>query len=54
MHKAVWCDEDLQLAEILNQNGREDELNTILGYAMVTIDNRHNTCTRGVIGCIKV
>ena len=29
----------MKLADIGTKNGREDELNTILGYAMVRLEN---------------
>ena len=54
MHKIVWCEGGLQLADIRTKNVREDQLNTILVYTMVIIDNWQNTCTRGVIWDIRV
>ena len=42
------------MADIGTKNVREDELTPILGYDMVIIDNLQNTCTRGVIGYIRV
>ena len=38
-HKTVWCKGGLQLAYIGTKNFREYELNTILGYIMVRLDN---------------
>ena len=38
----------LQLSDIETKNGRKDELNTRLGYAMVRLENRKNDFTRGV------
>ena len=38
-HKPVWCEGGLQLVDIGTKNVRDDELNYILGYAMVIIDN---------------
>ena len=49
MHKIVWCEGGLKLADIRTKNVTEDQLNTILVYTMVIIDNLWNTCTRGVI-----
>ena len=39
MHKKVWCEGGLQLSDMGTKNFRGDELNPILGYAMVTIGN---------------
>ena len=39
MHKIVWCDGGLKLAEIEGKSVREDLLNTRLGYTMVLLDN---------------
>ena len=50
LHKKVWCEEGLQLAEIWTDNIREYGLNNKLRYYMVRLYNRKNTCTRGVIG----
>ena len=36
------------------KNFREDELNPRLVYAMKRLENRHNTCTRGMIGYRRV
>ena len=38
-HKTVWCEVRLQMAYIRTNNVKEDELNTILGYAMVILKN---------------
>ena len=38
LHKTVWCEKGLQLADIGTNNGREDELNTGLEYTMVIFD----------------
>ena len=48
LHKIVWCEGGLELADIGTNNVREDKLNTRFGYAMVRIDNLQNTCQRGV------
>ena len=37
-HKTVWCEADLQLADIGTKNVREDELKPQLEYAMVKVD----------------
>ena len=50
LQKTVWCEGGLESADIGNNNGREDEFNAILGYAMVRLGNLHNTCTRVLIG----
>ena len=50
MHKKVWCEGDIQLADIGTKNVREFLLNPILRYVMVSLDNLQKTCTRGVIG----
>ena len=39
----MWCEGGLQLADIGTRNVREDKLNNILGYAVVRLDNLHNT-----------
>ena len=52
-HKKVWHKGGIQLAEIAANNVREDELNPRLGYAMVRIENWHNTCLREVTGYIR-
>ena len=49
MHKTVWCEGGLKLSDIVTKNGREYELNTILGYIMVRLDNWNKKFTRGVI-----
>ena len=46
----MWCEGDLHLADIRTKNVRLDELNPILGYAVVRLYNLHNTCQREVIG----
>ena len=43
-HKTIWSEGGLKLAFTETKNVREDKLNPILGYDMVTIDNKHNTC----------
>ena len=48
-HKKVWYEGGLQPADIGTNNGRGDRLNPRLGYAMVRLDNWHNTCTIGLI-----
>ena len=35
----MWCEGGLQLTDIGTKNGREDELNTILGHVMLRLDN---------------
>ena len=44
----------MQLEYIGTNNGREDELNTRLGYSIVRLDNLQNTRTIGVIRYIRV
>ena len=39
MNKTVWCEVDLLLSDIITKNVRDDELNNILGYDMVRLDN---------------
>ena len=39
IHKTVWCEGDIQLAEIGTNNIREDEFNPRLVYTMVILDN---------------
>ena len=39
----------LKLESIGTKNVREDDLNPILGYTMVSLENLHITCTRWVI-----
>ena len=50
LHKPVWCEGGLELADIGTNKVRGDELNNTLGYDRVRIDNWQNICTRGVIG----
>ena len=50
----VWCEGGLQLSDIVTKNNSEDELNHILGYAMIRQDNLQNTCQRRVTGCRRV
>ena len=38
-YKTLWCEGGLQLADIGIKNVMEDELNTILGYDMVRLQN---------------
>ena len=38
LHKKVWCEGGLKMEDIRNKNVMEDELNNILGYAMVILD----------------
>ena len=38
-YKTVWCEGGMQLAYIGTNNIREDELNTILGYSIVRLEN---------------
>ena len=40
LHKTVCCERGLKLAYIVTNNVREDQLNPILGYAMVRLDHR--------------
>ena len=37
LHKTVWCEVGMQLAEIGTNTVRDDELNPRLGYDMVII-----------------
>ena len=39
LHKTIWCEGGLKLEDIGTKNVREYELNTRLGYAMVTLAN---------------
>ena len=39
MHKIDWCEGGLQLAYIANKNVGENDLNTIIKYTMVRLDN---------------
>ena len=39
LHNTVGCEVGLQLEYIVPNNVREDELNTILGYAIVRLDD---------------
>ena len=52
LHRTVWCEVGLQLADIKTKNFREDKLNPRLGYAMVRIYHWQNTCQRGMTGYI--
>ena len=45
----MWCEGYLKLADIRTNNVRDYELNHILGYTMLRLDNWLNTCTGGVI-----
>ena len=54
LHKTVWCEGGLPLAEIGTKNVREDELNHRLGYTMVRLDNWQNTYKRWVKKHIRV
>ena len=54
IHKKLWCEGDLKLIDIVTKIVREDELNPGLEYDMVRLENLQNTCTRGVIGYIRV
>ena len=49
LHNPVWSEGGLQLVDIVTKNFRECGLNTRLGYAIVWLENLHNTCTRGFI-----
>ena len=49
-HKTVWCERGLILSDIGTKNVREDELNTILGYSMIRLENLQKACQRGVTG----
>ena len=48
MHKTVWYDGGLQLADTGTKNFREDALSPRLGYAMAILHNLQNTCQRGM------
>ena len=39
MHKIDWCEGDLQLEDIVTNNVGKNDLNTIIKYVMVSIDN---------------
>ena len=39
IHKTVWCELGLKLADIRTKNVREDEFNPILIYCMLKLDN---------------
>ena len=49
MNKTVWCDVGLKLKNIGIKNVRENELNPLLEYYMVRINNWQKICTRGLI-----
>ena len=50
MHKTVWYEGVLKLADIGTNNVGQDELNPILGYPMVRLDNWKNTSQIGAKG----
>ena len=50
MHKTLWCEGGLKFSYIVTNNVREDELNPLLWYTMIILDNWQNNCTRGLIG----
>ena len=52
LHKTVWFKVGIKLSDVGTKNDREDELNPILGYIVVRLENWHNTFTGGVIGYI--
>ena len=52
LHKTVWCEGGLKLADIGTRNVRENELNPRLGYTIVRLDNWQNTYQSGVTGYI--
>ena len=54
MHKTVWCEGGIKLAEIGTKNVGEYILNPRLEYDIVRLDNLQNTFTRGVIGYRRV
>ena len=39
MHKKRWCEGGMKLSDIGTKNVSQDELNTIVGYDMVRLDN---------------
>ena len=39
MHKIYWCEGGLKLAYIVTKNVGENDLNIIIEYIMVSIDN---------------
>ena len=54
LHKTVWFEGYLQLADIVTNNIREDDLNPRLVYYMLRLDNLQNTCTILMIGYRRV
>ena len=54
LHKILWFEGGLQMADILTKNVREDKFNHILGYDIVRLDYWHNTIQRGVTGYRRV
>ena len=50
MHKIEWCEGGLKLEEIATKNVGETDLNPIIKYIMLILDNLENTCTIGVTG----
>ena len=50
IHKTVWCEGGMQLADIETKNFREDEFNPRLGYDTLRLDNWQKTFQRGVTG----
>ena len=43
MRKIYWCGGRLQLADISTKNAGENNLNTVMKYIMVRLDNRYKT-----------
>ena len=50
MNWIEWCEGGLQLPDMANENVGENGLNPRMKYIMLIIDNRENTCKRGVTG----
>ena len=43
MHKIDWCEGCIQLADITNKNVGENDLNTVMKYIIVRLDNWDRT-----------
>ena len=43
MHKIYWCEAGLQLEDIATKNVGENDLNTIIKYIMVRLENWERT-----------
>ena len=54
VHKTVLCKGGLQWGDFLAKNVIKGELNPRLRYALVRLENLQNSCTRGVIGDMRL